>query len=146
MFVREAFETRLGRGERDRTWFLPTKTNSSRGLIWRLELLTAVKCCLNLKNAIDYNFFNYSNENGHPEICSTPRIGAFNPLNPRTDQHVISPYYIHTSSSKQVIRILKLITHKLLSWSNTKFSQIFYKGMCSSYREELTIKSWELKG
>ena len=57
-----------------------------------------------------------------------------------------SPYYIHTSSSKQVIRILKLITHKLLSWSNTKFSQIFYKGMCSNYREELTITSWELKG
>ena len=57
-----------------------------------------------------------------------------------------SPYYIHTLSSKQVIRILKLITHKLLSWSNTKFSQIFYKGMCSSYMEELTITSWELKG
>lgn len=56
MFVREAFETRLGREERDRTWFLPTKKNSSSGLTWRLELLTAVKCCLNLKNAIDYNF------------------------------------------------------------------------------------------
>ena len=39
----------------------------------------------------------------------------FNPLNPRSDWHVTSPNDIHTSSSKQVMRILKLNRHKLLS-------------------------------
>ena len=33
----------------------------------------------------------------------------FNHLTPRSDQHVTSPYYIHTEFSKQVTRILKLI-------------------------------------
>ena len=40
---------------------------------------------------------------------------ALNPLNPRIDQHVTSPYYIYTLFSKQVMRILKLNRHKLLS-------------------------------
>ena len=33
-----------------------------------------------------------------------------NPLTPRSDKHVTSPYNIHTLSSKQVVRILKLIS------------------------------------
>ena len=33
----------------------------------------------------------------------------FNPLTPRSDSHVTSPYNIHTLSSKQVMRIFKLI-------------------------------------
>ena len=57
----------------------------------------------------------------------------------------LCPYNIHTLSSKQVVRILKLIRYKLLPWSPTKFLQQIYKEMCSSKRGELTIRSWELK-
>ena len=39
----------------------------------------------------------------------------FNPLTPRSDQQVTSPYNIHTSSHKKVMRILKLIRQKLFS-------------------------------
>ena len=38
-----------------------------------------------------------------------------NPLTPRSDYHVTSPYNIHTLSCKQVVRILKLISYKVLS-------------------------------
>ena len=34
---------------------------------------------------------------------------SFNPLTPRSDSHVSSPYHIHPLSSKQVMRILKCI-------------------------------------
>ena len=40
------------------------------------------------------------------------------------------------------MRILILIRHKLLSWSNIRFSKIFYTGMCSRERGELAITSW----
>ena len=33
-----------------------------------------------------------------------------NPLTPRSDKHVTSPYNIYTLSSKQVVRLLKLIS------------------------------------
>ena len=45
-----------------------------------------------------------------------------NPLTPRSDQRVTSPYNIHTLSSKQVMRLLKLIRYKILSWLNIKSS------------------------
>ena len=56
-------------------------------------------------------------------------------------------YNIHTLSNKHVMRILKLIRQRLLSFSNTKFSQLIYKEMCCSWREELnvTIRSCKLK-
>ena len=38
-----------------------------------------------------------------------------NPLTPRSDYHVTSPYSICTLSSKQVVRLLKLIRYKILS-------------------------------
>ena len=38
-----------------------------------------------------------------------------NPLTPRSDLHATSPYNSHTLSSKQVMRILKLIMSKLSS-------------------------------
>ena len=38
---------------------------------------------------------------------------AVNPLTSRSDLHVISPYSIHTLSSKQVVRLLKLIRLKI---------------------------------
>ena len=39
---------------------------------------------------------------------------SFNPLTPRTDKYVTSPYSIYTLFRKQVIRILKLIKYKIL--------------------------------
>ena len=50
----------------------------------------------------------------------------------RSDYSVISPYHIHKLSSKQVIKTLKLIKYKLLSWSNANFLLLSYKEMCSS--------------
>ena len=47
---------------------------------------------------------------------------VLNPLTTRSDWHVTSPYNIHTLTCTQVLRVLKLIRWKLLSWSNTKFS------------------------
>ena len=38
-----------------------------------------------------------------------------NPLTPKSDYHVTSPYSICTLSSKQVVRLLKLIRYKILS-------------------------------
>ena len=37
-----------------------------------------------------------------------------NPLTPKSDQPVTSPYNIHTLSSKQVMRILKIIRQSYL--------------------------------
>ena len=71
---------------------------------------------------------------------------CLNPLTSRSDQHVTSLYDIHTLSSKQVVRLFKLIRNKVLSWLNTKFLQPIYKEMCSIKRRELTIRSWVLKG
>ena len=45
------------------------------------------------------------------------------PLNPRNDQHLTSPNITHISSSKQVMRLNKLmILHKItiLNWFTTK--------------------------
>ena len=63
----------------------------------------------------------------------------YNPLTPRSDWHVTSPWNIHTLSSKQVMRILKLTKWKLLSWSNVKFLLFIHKDMCSSKRGEVTF-------
>ena len=54
--------------------------------------------------------------------CATGHCDSFNPLPPRRDWHVTSPYNINTFFSKQVMRIPKLIGHKILPWLNTKFS------------------------
>ena len=54
--------------------------------------------------------------------CWINKVWLTSPLTPRSDQHVASPKSIHTLSSKQVVRILKLIRYKILSWWNTKFS------------------------
>ena len=39
---------------------------------------------------------------------------CLNPLTPRSDKHVTSPYNVHTLFGKQVMRILKLIRYKIL--------------------------------
>ena len=61
---------------------------------------------------------------------------AINPLTSRTGWHITSPYNSHSLSNKLVIRIVKLISYKLLSWSNTKFSLLIYKEICSSLKGE----------
>ena len=66
------------------------------------------------------------------------------PFTPRSDKHVISPCSVDTLSSEQVIRLLKLISYRILSCMNTKFSSLVYKEMCSSKRRELSIRSWEI--
>ena len=45
-----------------------------------------------------------------------------NPLTPRSDWHVTSPYSIYTLSINEVVRLTWLIRYKILSWLNTKFS------------------------
>ena len=47
---------------------------------------------------------------------------SLNPFTPTSDQDRISPYNINTISSRQVMRIEKIINHGIISWSNTKFS------------------------
>ena len=44
------------------------------------------------------------------------------PFTPRSDKHVTSPYSVDTLSNEQVMRLLKLIRYKILSWLNIKFS------------------------
>ena len=55
-------------------------------------------------------------------VIMTEGLIFINPLTPRSDRNITSPHDVHTLSSKQVMRIFKLIRLKLLSGSNTKFS------------------------
>ena len=48
----------------------------------------------------------------------------FDPLTPMSDQDRISPYSINTISTRQVIKIQKDINLGIVSWSNTKFSEL----------------------
>ena len=48
----------------------------------------------------------------------------FDPLTPMSDQDRISPYSINTISTRQVMRIKKNINLGIISWSNTKFSEL----------------------
>ena len=52
------------------------------------------------------------------------QILGVNPFTPTNDQDRISPYNINTISSRQVMRIEKNISHGIISWSNTKFSEL----------------------
>ena len=70
----------------------------------------------------------------------------FNPLTPTSDQYRISPYNIKTISSRQVMRIKKIISEGILSWSNTKFSKLTPHELYGTHLGELLVRSWELKG
>ena len=48
----------------------------------------------------------------------------FDPLTPISDQDRISPYSINTISTRQVMKIQKDINLGIVSWSNTKFSEL----------------------
>ena len=47
-----------------------------------------------------------------------------NPLSSTSDLDIISPYTIHTISSRQVMRIKKIINYVIVVWSNSKFSKL----------------------
>ena len=93
------------------------------------------------KRKIQYNFL-WSKEAQSIHVHTGTKL----PQLSQKWQNLTSPYNFHTISSKQLMRILKLINYKLLSWSFTKFSQLIYKELCSSKSGELTIRPWELKG
>ena len=48
----------------------------------------------------------------------------FNPLIPVSDQDRISPYNINTKSRRKVMSTRKSINWGIISWSNTKFSEV----------------------
>ena len=51
-----------------------------------------------------------------------------NPLTPASDEHVNSPYTIHTLSSKQMVRLLKFIRYKIfLDWTPNSCKQFSRK-------------------
>ena len=52
-----------------------------------------------------------------------------------SDQDRISPYSINTISSKQVVRIKKYINLRIISWSNTKFSELKNKNCIVESKE-----------
>ena len=56
-------------------------------------------------------------------LCNILMI-PLHPLTPMSDQNRISPYSINTISSRQVVRIKKNINLEIISWSNTKFSEL----------------------
>ena len=68
------------------------------------------------------------------------------PLTPKSDQEVISPYDISSISRRQVMRIKKIIK-KEISYDSTPNSQhLNRKEMYARQKEELVLRSWELKG
>ena len=68
---------------------------------------------------------------------------VFNPITSRGDYHAISPFGIHILSSKQVVRILKLISYKLLlDWTPIQFTR-----KCVTARGEIwqsDLGSWRV--
>ena len=59
--------------------------------------------------------FHNMSSSPNPQNAEGGNLNGLNPLTPRSDSHVISPYNIHPLSSKLVLRILKCIRQKLLS-------------------------------
>ena len=56
-----------------------------------------------------------------PQQCNWKYV---NPLTPMSDEDRISPNNINTISSRQVVRIKKYINLGIISWSNSKFSEL----------------------
>ena len=58
------------------------------------------------------------------------------PLTPMSHQDKNSPYNINTISTRQVMRIKKNINLGMISWSNTKFSELtLYKNCMVDCKE-----------
>ena len=57
-------------------------------------------------------------------LSNSEKTYALNPLTPTSDQDRISPYNINTISTRYVMRIKKNINLGMISWSNTKLSEL----------------------
>ena len=69
-----------------------------------------------------------------------------NPSTPMSDQDRISPYNINTKSRRQEMRTKKSINKGVISWSNTKFSEVTLEDLYSRQSGDVLMTSWELKG
>ena len=71
---------------------------------------------------VSWIYIEYLNTYVWDELSSF--FSQLNPFTPTSDQDRISPYNINTISSRQVMRIEKNINYGIISWSNTKFSEL----------------------
>ena len=71
----------------------------------------------------------------------------FLPLSAKSDQERISLYNINTISNRQVIRIQKNNNKGIISWCNTKFSELtsWDENCMADSMENLLNTSWEWK-
>ena len=67
---------------------------------------------------------NMQRNNYHHSLFSFELWNFFNLLTPISDQDRISPHNINTISYRQVMRIKKTINLGIISWFNTKFSEL----------------------
>ena len=71
---------------------------------------------------------------------------SHSPFTPRSDQYLISLYnFLNTLSSRQVMRIEKIINYGILPSYNTKFSPLANKEMYGHQSGELALRSWVWK-
>ena len=68
-----------------------------------------------------------------------------NSLTPMSDQDRISPHNINTKSRRQMIRT-KISINKIITWSNTKFSEVTLEEMYSRQSGEFLMISKEFNG
>ena len=68
----------------------------------------------------------------HPKVTIT-NISYVNPLSPKSDQHLISPYNITPESHIKVMRIEEMVTKEGTFWLANKFS--LSSALCSRTRE-----------
>ena len=117
-------------------------------VVWRVHIFLGWNALSFEKKRNQLQFTLVTRQNpGNLEKSACLQISRpVNPLTPRSDWHVTSPYSIYTLSINEVVRLTWLIRYKILSWLNTKFSQPIYKEICSSWWGDLTVRSWELKG
>ena len=71
------------------------------------------------------------NENCQLHTGRVPK--QVNPLAPKSDKHLISPYYVSPESHVKVMRKEKMITNLSSSWLLNKFSLLAALGV---YREQ----------
>ena len=75
-------------------------------------------------------------EEGKKATCT-----YLDPLTPKSDQYINSPFNFNTLSSRQVMRIKKIINLGILSSYNTKFSGLANKEMYGPQLGELAFRS-----
>ena len=75
-------------------------------------------------------------------MLSVPLL-LVNPLTPKSDHYINSSNNFSTLSSKQVMRIKRIINYGVFSGYNTKFSGLANKEMYGHQLGELAFRSWE---